>query len=103
MKPSAIDPERLYSREEARRLVPSCRAGKRVSGASLSRWVREGKLQAVPRRTGKLVYLFFWGAELLRFIEGGQPLDWNGQTPAERRRGEEAARQNLRERHGINA
>ena len=67
-----IDPDKLYSFAEAARLLPSCQAGKTLTVRTLHNWRRRGQLAAQARPSGRLLYWFVWGAELVRLI-GGQP------------------------------
>jgi hypothetical protein len=89
-----IDPNKLYPFAEVARLLPSCRAGKRLSLKTLHRWRLAGTLACVERRAGNSQrYYFCWGSELLRLL-GPRPEPPPLRSPAEARRAHhEAVRQ----------
>jgi hypothetical protein len=68
MRPTEIDPERLYSFAEAARLLPSCAPGKTVHPDTLHGWRKDGLFSAHPRRVGRRRHWFVMGAELLRLM-----------------------------------
>jgi hypothetical protein len=63
-----IDPRRLYSFGEARKLIPSPRTGKQTHLQTMHALRRSGRLNCVPRPTGRIRHWFVWGSEILRFI-----------------------------------
>jgi hypothetical protein len=91
-----IEPNRLYSFAEAARLIPSPKAGKRTHLATMHRWRKNNRIAAQCRPSGGKRYWFILGSELIRLLGG--PREFNGTTPAQRRRAHEAAMQRLRKR-----
>lgn len=63
-----INPDRLYPFAEARNLIPSCYAGRRLSLDTLHRWRERGLFKAEDRRVGGRRYWFVRGSELLRLL-----------------------------------
>lgn len=97
-----IDPGALYCVEDAARLLPSRRPGKRMHPATLRRYLAAGKIACVRRPTPDLVpgrgkrlwTKFVPGSEILRLYESG-PAPSAPLSPEERRRKRRATKRGL--------
>src|ERR1700681_3316558 len=100
MNTTTSNDDDLVSFSEAAALIPCPRRGKRTHIATLHRWVRSGRIQAVCQQRGKVRYWFLTRAELERLCEGekaampAEPLP-RMRSPAKRQRDIDRAMKSL--------
>lgn len=94
-----IDPQRAYTLQEAAKLLPSLRAGgAHLKPATLSSWIRSGRLRGYKLRTsGMYARWFVLGADLLALFEEVVPEPTPEESRTIRHKQSETTLQRLRD------